>query len=78
VIRRRTFFFRLLAVYFSGSAILLITTLVMTRGHFSYYLDDAYIHLALAQQIAHGHYGLNASEPSSPSQALSGLSSLLH
>jgi hypothetical protein len=70
VIRRRTFLFRLLAVYFSGSAILLITTLWMTRGHFSYSLDDAYIHLALAQQIAHGHYGLNASEPSSPSSSI--------
>lgn len=49
---------------------MLITTLVMTRGHFSYSLDDAYIHLALAQQIAHGHYGLNASEPSSPASSV--------
>jgi hypothetical protein len=39
-------------------------------GHFVYSLDDPYIHLALAENIAHGHYGINASEPSSPSSTL--------
>jgi hypothetical protein len=38
----------------------------MTRGHFSYSLDDPYIHLALAQQIIRGHYGLNPGEVSAP------------
>ena len=61
----RTFLFRFMIVYFSGCVILLATILWMTRGHFSYSLDDAYIHLALAQQIVHGHYGINASESSS-------------
>jgi hypothetical protein len=39
-------------------------------GHFVFGLDDPYIHLALAQQIAHGHYGINATEASSPSSSL--------
>ena len=68
--RKHGFTFRLVTLYLSGVAILLATTLWMTRGHFSYSLDDAYIHLALAQQIAHGHYGLNASEPASPSSSI--------
>jgi hypothetical protein len=39
-------------------------------GHLVYALDDAYIHLALSEQIAHGHYGINPGEPSSPSSSL--------
>jgi len=32
---------------------------------FEYPLDDTYIHLAMASQIAHGGYGVNAGEYSS-------------
>ncbi len=39
-------------------------------GHFTYALDDPYIHLALSQGIAHGHYGINAGEFSSPSSSV--------
>jgi hypothetical protein len=39
-------------------------------GHFIFSLDDPYIHLALSQQIAHGHYGINAGEPASPSSSV--------
>jgi hypothetical protein len=39
-------------------------------GHFTYALDDPYIHLALAENIAHGHYGLNPQEYSSPSSSI--------
>jgi hypothetical protein len=42
----------------------------LNHGHFVFGLDDPYIHLALAQQIAHGHYGINAVEASSPSSSL--------
>ncbi|HEX9669076.1 MAG TPA: hypothetical protein VGC93_06280, partial [Thermoanaerobaculia bacterium] len=35
-----------------------------------YTLDDPYIHLALAENIARGHYGINLSEPSSPSSSI--------
>ncbi|MGI4829786.1 MAG: hypothetical protein ACRYFU_16570 [Janthinobacterium lividum] len=38
-------------------------------GHFTYALDDPYIHLALSQSIAHGHYGINLEEASSPSSS---------
>jgi hypothetical protein len=54
---------------------LLLTTSVLvailhkTRGHFTYSLDDPYIQLALSENLAHGHYGLNAGEPSSPSSS---------
>jgi hypothetical protein len=39
-------------------------------GHFFYSLDDAYIHLALSEQIARGHYGINAGEAASPSSSM--------
>lgn len=39
-------------------------------GQFIYTLDDPYIHLALARNIANGHYGINAGESSSPSSSL--------
>jgi hypothetical protein len=41
-----------------------------TGGHFLYALDDPYIHLALAEQLAHGHYGINATEFSSPASSI--------
>lgn len=39
-------------------------------GHFVYSLDDPYIHLALAEQIARGHYGINPGQAASPSSSL--------
>jgi hypothetical protein len=42
----------------------------LTGGRFMYPLDDPYIHLALAEQLAHGHYGINAAEFSSPSSSI--------
>ncbi len=41
-----------------------------TGGHFTYTLDDPYIHLALADQIRHGHYGINPTETSSPASSI--------
>lgn len=43
---------------------------VLTRFHLDYTLDDPYIHLALAERIALGHYGLNPGEPGAPSSSL--------
>lgn len=40
------------------------------QGHFCYPLDDPYIHLALSEQLAHGHYGLNPGEIASPSSSI--------
>jgi hypothetical protein len=42
----------------------------LDEGHFVFALDDPYIHLALSEQIAHGHYGINPREPSSPSSSI--------
>jgi hypothetical protein len=44
----------------------LLSILVLNDGKFTYTLDDPYIHLAVAEQIAGGHYGVNPSEFSSP------------
>ena len=40
------------------------------NGHFIYALDDPYIHLTLAENLAHGHYGINSTEYASPSSSL--------
>ncbi len=50
--------------------VLLIGVLVATGGHFTYTLDDPYIHLALAKNIWAGTYGINISEPSAPSSSI--------
>ena len=58
------------------SAVLLIIVavagaiLILCRGHLIYSLDDPYISLALGDQIAHLHYGINTGEPSSPSSSI--------
>jgi len=44
--------------------------LVATGGHFTYPLDDPYIHLALSEQIRHGHYGINPGEVATPSSSV--------
>lgn len=42
----------------------------LNSGVFTYTLDDAYIHLGLAENIARGHYGINMSEYSAPSSSI--------
>jgi hypothetical protein len=44
--------------------------LALNQGHFTYSLDDPYIHLALAENILRGHYGVNLAEFSSPSSSI--------
>lgn len=45
--------------------------LVRTAGHFTYTLDDPYITLAMAENLAHfGHYGINLRESSSPCSSI--------
>lgn len=44
--------------------------LVLNDGTFVYTIDDSYIHLALAENIAKGHYGLNLQEYSAPSSSI--------
>ncbi len=52
------------------SALLLGAMLIATEGHFVYTLDDAYIHLAFAEQLAAGHFGLTPEEIASPSSSI--------
>ena len=52
------------------AAALLGAILWRNGGHFAYTLDAPYTHLALAEQIRGGTYGLNAGEPASPSSTI--------
>ncbi len=67
---RRTLVSIAISVYLLLCAAVMVAICRMTGGHFLYPLDDAYIHLALAQNLAHGHYGINPSEFTSPSSSL--------
>lgn len=49
--------------------VLLVACLYVNHGQFIYALDDAYIHLALADNISHGHYGLEKTRAGSPSSS---------
>jgi len=44
--------------------------MIINGGFFIYTLDDPYIHLAVAENLIHGHYGINADELSSPSSSI--------
>ena len=48
----------------------LVAAMARTAGHFVYSLDDPYIHLALAERLARGHYGINLFEVTSPSSSI--------
>ncbi|MBN2417017.1 hypothetical protein JXO52_14340 [bacterium] len=63
--------FLLAGMFFLGIAAL-ETGLILAgnNGMFIYTLDDPYIHLALAENIMDGHYGVNAQEFSAPSSSI--------
>ena len=48
----------------------IVTILLLNSGLIVHTLDDAYIHLALAENILKGHYGVNLGEYSSPSSSI--------
>ncbi|MEL6349601.1 MAG: hypothetical protein AAFV53_41240, partial [Myxococcota bacterium] len=48
----------------------ILATMWLTGGMFVYTLDDPYIHFALAEQLAQGHYGVNSGELSAPSSSV--------
>lgn len=50
--------------------IILTTIFYVNEGHFTYTLDDPYIHLELARNLTQGHYGINAEEFSAPSSSI--------
>ncbi len=60
-----------------GISFLLVIVLIeyfsiihLNNGKMVYTLDDPYIHLALAQHILNGHYGINSSQFSAPSSTI--------
>lgn len=58
--------FIFLAVCFVLAAIILWAN----QGQFSFVLDDPLIHIAMAENIVQGHYGINIGEFSSPSSSI--------
>ena len=56
-------------LYLALAGMLFREILQRNGGQFTYALDDPYIHLALSEGIAHGHYGINAGEAASPSSS---------
>jgi hypothetical protein len=57
-------------VYVTLLAIVYLAVLHRTQGHYTAPQDDPYIHLALAEHIARGHYGINTADFSSPSSSM--------
>jgi len=62
--------FASVALYLAVVLALLWAILHRNGGVFTYTLDDPYIHLALAEKIAQGHYGINSGEASAPSSSI--------
>lgn len=58
------------AAFSALMAVTLALAMMRTGGQFSYTLDDPYIHLALAERLAKGHYGINLGEVTSPSSSV--------
>jgi hypothetical protein len=57
-------------LYLALCAVMFLRIRHANDHQFFFALDDPYIHLALAKGIAHGHFGINGGEPSSPSSSI--------
>jgi small basic protein len=60
----------LVTALLGGIVVEWLAILLINHGQFTFTLDDPYIHLALAENIARGHYGINVGEVSSPSSSI--------
>ncbi|MEM8729289.1 MAG: hypothetical protein AAGF79_05160 [Pseudomonadota bacterium] len=67
---RTTFTIWFIAVYLTLTVFLLILSMQAAGGQLIYTLDDPYIHLAVAENILLGGYGVNFPETSSPSSSI--------
>ena len=56
--------------YIALCAVMFVRIRAANDHQFFFALDDPYIHLALANSIRHGHYGINAAESASPSSSI--------
>jgi hypothetical protein len=62
---------RTLGIFYIFVALAVGMILLLAEGHFTYGLDDAYIHLALAKQfVQHGVWGVTPLEPSACSSSI--------
>lgn len=66
----RKFWISLHATFFACVLFWISAVLFLNEGHFTYALDDAYIHLAMSEQIADGGYGVNAGHFASASSSI--------
>jgi hypothetical protein len=57
-------------LYSAVCLVLFVQIRHVTGGHVLFALDDPYIHLALSEQIAAGHYGINPGEAASPASSI--------
>lgn len=57
---------RLTGCWLVGAVLLIAASVYLCDGHLIYSLDDPYIHLAVADRILGGGYGINAGEFSTP------------
>lgn len=62
--------FAVLGLWFSGVLALVGWSIVLADGHLVYALDDPYIHLAVAESILQGGYGVNMGEYAAPSSSI--------
>ena len=59
-----------IAILLAAFSLILLQILRLNQGFFTYILDDAYIHLALAENIAKGTYGVNPGEFAATSSSI--------
>lgn len=59
-----------LLLFLAAFAAVLVLVTLACHGGFSYSLDDAYIHLAVSEEIARGGYGVNPGEFSATSSSV--------
>jgi hypothetical protein len=59
-----------LLVFLFSLLLVALTSMAYNQGHLGYSLDDPYIHLALAKNLARGHYGINPGEVCTPSSSI--------
>lgn len=68
--RRPLFQSAAILAFAAGSALLIALSLAATDGRLIYTLDDPYIHLALAETLLEGGFGVNSDEYASPSSSI--------
>ena len=66
----RLFQYYCLALNVAGLGLVVMISLGQTDGLLIYSLDDPYIHLAVAESILEGGYGINAGEYASPASSI--------